>query len=288
METKIFITGATGAVGSQLVKKLAALHIPFKALVRTNDKADLIRQLPNAEVLVGSLADEAFLANALRGTEKAFLLTNSSAEAAQLQLSFVNAAGRAGVPHLVKLSQYAASKNSPVRFLRYHAQVEDRIKELGLTYTFLRPNLFMQGLLAFASSVKTEGRFYAAIGHAAVSIVDTRDIAAVAAAALTKTGHENKTYTITGPEALTHYQLADILSGVLEKPVSFIDVAPEHMQEALKAAGLPEWQLAGILEDYAHYARGEAAAVDDTVSRVTSAPATRFEQFVRDHKFLFI
>lgn len=287
MKASIFITGATGAIGTQLIKKLAATGTPFKALVRTREAGDLIASIPNAEIVIGDLADQEGLVNVLHGIERAFLLTNSSDEAEYLQMNFVEAAHRANVKHIVKLSQLGADKDSPVRFLRYHAKVEERIRSLHFTYTFLRPNLFMQGLLAFKDLIRDEGRFYAAIGNAAISIVDIRDIAAVAVAALTEAGHDNKIYTITGPEALTHYQLAETISSVLNKPVTFIDVTPEQMRGALAGAGFPIWQLEGVMEDYAHYSRGEAASVDSAVTTITNTVPGSFEKFVCDYKFAF-
>src|SRR5688572_29829514 len=129
-QTKILLTGATGNVGTELVKKLANYNIPFKALVRTSEGNDLLKSLPQAEIVTGDLANGSCLRNALQAIEKAFLLTNSSEQAEQLQLNFVHAAHEAGVKHIVKLSQFAANVHSPVRFLRYHANVENRIKEL--------------------------------------------------------------------------------------------------------------------------------------------------------------
>ncbi|MGN6421509.1 MAG: SDR family oxidoreductase [Pseudobacter sp.] len=286
-QAKILISGATGNVGSQLVRRLSALNTPFKALVRSSDNLELLKCLPQAEIIIGDLADEPKLLDAMQGIEKAFLLTNSSEHAEQLQLNFVYAAHRSGIKHLVKLSQFAANENSPVRFLRYHARVENKVKELGLSYTFLRPNLYMQGLIAFKDYIKKDGKFYASVGNAAISAVDIRDIAAVAAKALTETGHENKIYNITGKDAITHYQMADVFSRVLGKKIMFIDVTPDQMEEAIRAAGFPEWQVKGLIEDYAHYARGEAAEVYDTVSDVTNMAPTGFEQFVNDYKELF-
>jgi uncharacterized protein YbjT (DUF2867 family) len=286
-QTSIFLTGATGAVGSQLVQQLTSQNVAFKALVRTPEQAAQLGTLPNVEVIVADLADPATFEYALIGIERAFLLTNSSEQAESLQMGFLEAAQRAGVGHIVKLSQFAADGSSPVRFLRYHARVENRIRELGLRYTFLRPNLYMQGLLAFKDLIKYQGQFFAAIGKARVSLVDVRDIAAIAAASLTEPGHEHKTYDITGPEALSHYQLAETLSQVLGKPVNFIDVSPDQMEEALRGAGFPEWQAGGLIEDYAHYAREEAAAVSDAVTRVVGRNPIGFEQFVQDHRFLF-
>jgi uncharacterized protein YbjT (DUF2867 family) len=119
------------------------------------------------------------------GVDRAFLLTNSSEQAEDQQSAFVAVAQSAGVKHIVKLSQWAADKDSPVRFLRYHAAVERIIKESGLAFTFLRPNLFMQGLLAFRETIVGQGKFFAAAGDTKISAVDVRDIAAVATAALT-------------------------------------------------------------------------------------------------------
>ncbi len=286
-QTKIFITGATGNVGAPLAKKLAEANIPFKALVRNSNSSHFLKSLPQAEIVAGDLADGAALDNALQGIEKAFLLTNSSEQAEYLQLNFVDAAHKAGVKHIVKLSQFAASEDSPVRFLRYHAKVENRIKELGMDYTFLRPNLYMQGLIAFRDFIRNEGRFYAPVGHAAISIVDVRNIAAIAAIALSEPGHENRIYNITGKESITHYQMADTISRILKKQITFIDVSPEQMEGALRAAGFPEWQVGGLIEDYAHYARGEAAAVHSDVSDVTHNAAIGFEQFVNDYSTLF-
>jgi uncharacterized protein YbjT (DUF2867 family) len=287
-QATILITGATGNVGTQLVKKLAAANVPFKALVRSGDRNEYLASVPQAEVITADLADGAAVGKALQGIEKAFLLTNSSEQAETLQLDFAAAAHAAGVRHIVKLSQFAAAEHSPVRFLRYHARVENRIGELGMAYTFLRPNLYMQGLLAFKDYIKNDGQFYAAVGNAAISAVDVRDIAAVAACALTEAGHENKVYDITGGEAITHYQMAEIFTRVLGKPVKFTDVSPEQMEGAVRAAGFPEWQVGGLTEDYAHYARGEAAAVSTVVQEVTGRAPIGFEQFVRDYLALWV
>ena len=152
----------------------------------------------------------------------------------------------------MKLSQFAAEEASPVRFLRYHAAVERRIRELGIGFTFLRPNLYFQALLAFQPMIAAQGHFVAPIGDARVSAVDVRDIAAVAGIALTEEGHDGKTYTITGPAAVTHTEMASVLPTAIGRPVAFIDVPPDAFAGALKAAGVPPWQVDGLVEDYAH------------------------------------
>jgi uncharacterized protein YbjT (DUF2867 family) len=155
------IVGATGTIGSALAADLSALHINFKAMVRLPEKAGALLRLPGLELVVADLDDPDSLDKALRGIHKVFLVTNSSEQAEAQQLTLVDAAVKAGVHHIVKLSQFAADPNSPVRFLRYHAVVEEKIKASGIAYTFLRPNLFMQGLLAFRHLIAQESQFFA-------------------------------------------------------------------------------------------------------------------------------
>lgn len=277
------ITGATGSIGTELCTLLSAQGIPFRAMVRSVTKAQVIGRLPGATLIPGDFTDPQSMAAALEGVERAFLLTNSSEQAATQQNSFVTAAQQAGVQHIVKLSQWAADLYSPVRFLRYHAAVEQTILQSGLAYTFLRPNLFMQGLLGFREPIIHQHQFFAAIGTARISVVDIRDIAAVAAATLNGQGHEGKTYHLTGPKALTHYEMAAALSQALGQPIQFADVPPAAMLQALTAAGFPGWQAEGLLEDYAHYAREEAAVVTSDILTVTGQPARSFEVFARDY-----
>ena len=117
-----------------------------------------------------------------------------------------------------------------------------------------------------------------------MSIVDVRDIAEVAAAALTESGHERKTYDVTGPEALTHAEMESKSSEASGKQVNFVYMPESAMREAVPGLGLLEWRAEGLIEDYAHYRRGEAANVSTAVQEVTGRPARSFEGFARDYK----
>ncbi len=284
---QILIVGATGKIGGELTSALLTKGVPFRVLVR---KAGAVQQLSSADgvdVVQGDLTDAASVLRAAEGMEKAFLLTDSSEGAEALQTGFVDAAKEAGVRHMVKLSQWAASAASPVRFLRYHAAVEEHIRRSGMDYTFLRPNLFMQGMLAFREPIIRQGKFFAAVGDAKISVVDIRDIAAVAAEALTGPGHEGKVYALTGPEALTHEAMAAKISTATGREVRFVDVSPGEMRQALDSAGFPAWQAEGLIEDYAHYAAGEAAEVRADVAQVTGRDARSFDAFARDYAGAF-
>jgi uncharacterized protein YbjT (DUF2867 family) len=280
----VLVSGATGNTGRAVVAALAGRGVPVRAMVRK--EADRSQVPAGAAVAVADFDDLESIAAALHGTARAYLVTPSSERAEAQQKRFADLAAKAGVGHLVVLSQLAADEQSPVRFLRYHAAVERHVRDLGIGYTFLRPNLFFQGLLAVAGTIAAQGRFYAPIGEARVSAVDVRDIAAVAAAALTEPGHDGATYTLTGPAPITHADMAAALTGALGRDITFTDVPADAFAGSLQGI-LPPWQIDGLLEDYAHYRRGEAAAVSPTVAEITGRPATSIGQFTHDYAQAF-
>lgn len=221
------------------------------------------------------------------GADRAFLLTNSTERAEQQQIAFTRVAEVCGVRHIVKLSQLHADASSPERFLRYHGVVEAAIQASGLTYTFLRPNLFMQGLLNFRQSIRQQSAFFAAAGDARISAVDIRDLADVAAAALTTSEHDNKSYALTGPETLTFAEMAHQLSRAVGRTITFVDVPPEAMRAALMEPGFPVWQADGLVEEFAMYRRGEASAAESGVREALGRAPRSFEGFARDYAPLF-
>ncbi len=280
----VLVSGATGSTGRAVLDVLVGRGVPVRAMVRGDNGSG---RLPaGVPVAVADFDDAASVAAALHGAGQAYLVTPSSERAGEQQRRFAGLAAQAGLRHLVVLSQLAASKDSPVRFLRYHAEVEEYVRGLGIGYTFLRPNLFFQGLLAFATVIAGHGRFSAPIGDAKVSAIDVRDIAAVAAAALTEAGHEGATYTLTGPAAITHHDIAAALSAALGRDITFGDAAPEAFAASLHGI-LPRWQVDGLLEDYAHYRRGEAAEVTTTVADITGRTPRDIGQFARDYAGAF-
>lgn len=280
----ILVTGATGNTGRAIVDALVERGAPVRAMVRA--EADRGRLRPEVEGIVADFNDSAALEAALDGAERAYLVTPSSEQAEEQQKRFAELAAKAGTRHLVVLSQLGAQEHSPVRFLRYHGAVEQHVRDLGIGYTFLRPNLYFQGLLTFARSISADGKFYAPIGEATVSAVDVRDIAAVAAVVLTESGHDGATYTLTGPEAIRHAQIAAALTAALGRTVMFIDVPPEAFAASIQKL-LPPWQVDGLLEDYAHYRSGEAAAVSPVVEVITGTAPHSVDQFARDYAAAF-
>lgn len=282
----ILITGATGNIGTEVIKKLAEGKHPIRAFVRNRTQARDIA-LPGVDLVEGDFAKPKTFSRALEGVETLFLLTPSSAGAEQQQCNFVDAAKTARVKRIVKLSQLGASAKAHGRFQRWHGAVEDYIIKSKIPYTLLRPNLFMQGLLNFRPTISSQGVFFAPVSQARISVVDVRDVGAVAAKALIETKHEGKTYDLTGPEALTHAEMAEQLSQAVGKPIKHVEVLPVVMKETLLKSGLPEWQAEGVVEDYEHYRKGEAEQVASTIRDVTGHEASYFAQFALDYATRF-
>lgn len=278
----ILLTGATGTVGGEVVERLSARGVGVSAVTRDPGKTETNR-LPHVRFVRGDFDDPESMRAACEGVSRAFLLTNSTERAEQQQIDFTRVAQESGVRHIVKLSQLHADASSPERFLRYHGAVEAAIRASGLTFTFLRPNLYMQGLLNFRESIRRQSAFYASAGDASISAMDVRDLADVAVAALTTSEHDDKTYALTGPEAITFAGMARELSKAVGRTITFVDVPPESMRAALADLGFPAWQADGLVEEFAMYRRGEAAGVEPGVREALGRPPRSFEEFARDY-----
>lgn len=280
----ILVTGATGTNGSELIRQLTAANVPVRALVRDLAKAQKIAG-SGVELVEGDFDRPQTLDAALAGVEKAFLLPPFVADAVELQRNFIAAAQRAGVRHVVKLSVMGADIDSPIVLGRWHGEAERILRNSGLQWTLLRPNGFMQNLLAFAPGIAADGNFYQPAEQARISFVDVRDIATVAAKSLSEEGHEGKTHKLTGPAAVSFSEVAKALSQATGKTVTYVPVTPERFRVSM--AGNPSWMVDSLDELYGIYRAGYAESVTDTVERVTGRPATSIQQFAHDHAAAF-
>jgi len=229
----ILVTGATGTIGSEVVGQLLAADQRPRAFVRDRDKA---RQLlgEKVEQVVSDLDRPETIDAALAGVDRLFLLTTQSSRQPDWERTVIEAAARAGVTHLVKLSVFRADEQSPLQFARQHRQAELALERSGLASTIVRPVFLMQNLRAMVRG----GAIYTAAGDGRVAMIDARDIAAVAVAALTTPGHGGKIYTLTGPEALTFDDVASNLSQQSGKQIRHVRVSVDTVRTALESAGV--------------------------------------------------
>jgi len=282
----ILITGGAGTAGSEISKALERMGVRYRSLVRNRVKAAGSAS-PNVDLVEADLSRPETLEAALDGVEKALLLTAVLPEAPQLERNFIRAAKRAGVRYVVKFSVYGASLQAPFFFGRQHGEGERELEDSGLPFTMLRPNGFFQNFLGNAANIQARSALHAPAGEMKFSAVDVRDIAAVAAHVLTEPGHEWQRYTITGPEALSHAEIAERFSQVLGRAIRFVDMPEDAARQWMLGAGMAAWHVDKVLDLYRYYRSGAAAEVTNHVERVGRKAPIAFQQFVRDRAAVF-
>ena len=273
----ILVTGATGTVGSEVVRQLVATGERPRALVRAATARQRLGD--QVEYVVGDLDRPETIAAALAGVDRVFLLTTQSSRQPEWERAVIGAAARTGVGQLVKLSVFRANEQSPLQVARQHGQAERVLAQSGLAATILRPVFFMQNLLAMVH----DGAIATAAGDGRVAMVDARDIAAVAVATLTGGGHAGKTYTLTGPEALSFYQVASVLSRQTGRPLRHVRVPPDKVRVALQGRGVAAWFADDMAKLHSMLAVGYEEVVTDDIHRVTGRPPRTLAQFASDH-----
>jgi uncharacterized protein YbjT (DUF2867 family) len=281
----ILVAGAAGLTGSAVLTALTAAGADVRALSRSPERADSLRR-PGVDAVAAAFDDPAALQAAFTGVDAAYLATPSTPRLADTEAAFARAAAQAGT-HLVKLSTMGAAADSPLRFGRVHAESEAAIEAAGGTWTFLRPNGFMQNDLAWAAQVPS-GTIAGPVMDAAWSIVDARDVAAVAAAVLTdRSRYAGVRIGITGPEARTPRDRVRALAEILGRELAVVDVPVPSVAEQLRGYGLPAWQVDGLAELFELYRLGQATAVIPDADLPLGRPRSTWETFAADHAASF-
>ena len=286
MPGTVLVTGATGNVGSKVVEKLAAAGVRVRAAVQSVSRANSMKA--GAEPVEFDFNRPETMRAAFQGVERLFLLTPFVPDMVELGAKALEEARRAGVQYIVRMSAMGADLQPGIQLGRLHRQVEEMIESSRIPFTILRPNMFMQNYATmYAQSIKAEGAFYLPQADAKASLIDTRDIAAVAVETLTTVGYEGIFYDLTGPEALSNEQIADTLSPVVGRRIRYVSLSDEDARKGMKQAGLPDWTIDVLMELHAVTRTGHMAAVTQSVEQVTGKKPISFAQFARDHAGAF-
>jgi uncharacterized protein YbjT (DUF2867 family) len=261
----LLITGATGNIGTTLVRQLTTESVPTRILVRDPGRAD---HLPRSvERAVGDLEDPDSLTDAFRGVDALFLLTPGIG--ATMARNALGAASRAGVGHVVLLSSTNVVGDPVPAMGRWHHEREVLVRGSTIPWTILRPNGFMSNALEWAPTLAAGGYVLDATGPGRHAVIDPADIAAVAAVTLTTEGHGGATHALTGPESLTTADQVRILGRTLGVPIELREVATAD--EAVRSRfpnGAPEPLAAAVVEAWQLMRADTVGARTDTVERL--------------------
>jgi uncharacterized protein YbjT (DUF2867 family) len=278
----ILITTA-GKVGAEAARLLSAQDQPVRVLARNPEKVAVLSQA-GVDVVEGDLEVPASIDAAMRDVSSVILV---SLAIPTQELDVVDSAVRAGVNHIVKITS-KASADSPIARRRAQTEIEEGLIASGLSYTLLRNNVYMQNFLMLAPAIAKTSSFGANTGDGQAGLIDTRDIAAVAAEIATNPApHKDKTYWLTGPESLSYADAAAILSRVLDRSIGFHPLTDEEQKQAMVDVGVPEHIAQMNAQALALLAEGDSDWVTDAVPTILGRPAGSFAQFATDHAQAF-
>jgi uncharacterized protein YbjT (DUF2867 family) len=272
----IAVTGATGALGGRVARRLAGLGASQRLVVRDAARAP---GLPGADIaLAPGYHDGAAMTDALRGTQTLFLVSGrESANRVEEHMSAVDAAVAAGVERIVYTSFLAAAPDSTFTLGRDHFATEEHIRATGLAHTFLRNSMYLDFVPFFASA---EGVIAGPAGDGRTAWVARDDVADVAVAVLTGEGHDGEAYAVTGPQAHTMAWAAERLSEAAGRPVTYKDETLEEAYASRASYGAPAFEVEGWVSSYVAVAKGELDVVSDTVPRLTGHDAQALPEFL--------
>lgn len=275
--TPIGITGATGRLGGRIARRLAAAGVTQRLLVRDVARAP---ELAGATAVRSSYGDRDAAVAALTGLRTVLMVSGSeSPDRVAQHLNFIDAAVEAGVEQIVYISFYGAAADCTFTLGRDHYATEQYLRGSGLTFTFLRDDLYADFL---PQLVGQDGVIRGPAGNGRVAVVAQDDIAdAATAVLLDPASHRGATYSLTGPESLSLAEVAEVLSEFEGRVVTYHDESVEEAYASRASYGAPDWQLDAWVSTYTAIAAGELAEVTNDIPQLTGHPATSVAELLR-------
>jgi uncharacterized protein YbjT (DUF2867 family) len=241
---------------------------------------------PSSPGVLGAKIDLATgegLDSAMHGVEGVFLLAGDMPDQTAGEIRVIEAAKRAGVRRIVKLSVLGAETEA-FSFAKIHRPVEYAIEASGIPFTLLRPGSFMQNFVTYyGDTIRSQSAFYLPQSEARESHVDARDIARVAAKALTDRSHEGKAYDLVGPTPLTYTEAAEKLSATVGRKISYVGMPDDQYRKTMIGLGIPQKSVDELIDLFRFIRQQRTPLSSTAIKDVTGHDPIGFDQFVRDH-----
>jgi uncharacterized protein YbjT (DUF2867 family) len=285
----VLVTGATGRLGPHVVRDLLDRGCSVQALTRRS-RADLAGMLPEEVTLVhGDLEDLDRLRDLLGAVEDVVLITPHAPAMGAVQMGVIEAARATGT-RVIKVSGTSSGiRPDGPDACRQHWQVEQHLADSGLPFAVLRPNGFMQTLLAgVAGTVRSSGRLINPLGAAGISIVDCADVGRAIGAVTVDRSTNGRTFVLTGPAAPTYRQIAESVGEVTGHEVQVVDVSPQEAGAAARERGLSPWEAEHLAEMLGMFATGASEYVTGDVEELTGRRPASAREWIATHRELFV
>jgi uncharacterized protein YbjT (DUF2867 family) len=278
----ILVTGATGKVGGQALRRLVEKGFGVRALVR--DPAKIHALGLGVEAVQGDLDNPDTLPPAMAGVDKVLIVAGGWDIPAE-DANMIAAAEAAGVGHVVLLSSLGVEAG--VASGPFHAPGEERLRSAQVGWTILRPAFFMANAMMWRDTIVGQGVIYEPTGSGRHALVHPADVGDVAAEVLAGEGHAGQTYELTGPEAISTADCAAALAGALGREVQHVDIPDEAFRDGMTKAGAPPPLVDNLARYYAMVKAGEFAMVTTTVADLLGRPALTFQEWVAENAGAF-
>ena len=283
----VIVLGATGTTGTAVLKQLKNKNITVFASVQSEKDFEKVSQFGATPIIV-NFTDQDSLNQALKGKDRVFLVTPLMQNPETVTQMVINASKQNEIKHLVRSTASGADSKGQIQMARWAGASEDLIKTSGLNYTIVRPYTFLQNFINFHSqTIKQYNGFYLPVGDAKLALLDINDLGEVVAKALTSDEHFGKTYELSGL-TYTNEILAETLSEVLGRKISYIDIPEEKAKESMLSNQMPEWMVNAMMELNYITKQGWTAGYSDDFKNITGKEYTSAKTFFENNKQAFL
>ncbi len=287
MASTILILGASGQTGAEMVRILSSANFPVRVTYR--EQSELLRMREMAvEDMPADFDDVESLKRAMSGVERVFVIQPVSPKMVDWSKNIYEAAKASSISHVIRISNMATGMDLGSVIAAMHYESDELLKQIGCNYTIIKPANYYQNMFYSALNIIRTSHFALPLGTANVAHIDVRDVARFGCHMLIDSGHENKEYVVTGPEAPTMHMIARKLSKVLRKEVRYVAVEPIAATQVFKDQGLPEWQAQSIGTMFTEYGSGKYNFVTNAFQEVTGERPRSIDKFLEDYRDVFV
>lgn len=279
------ILGASGLLGTEVTRQMATFIPSIRVTYREQSELNLLRYY-GVEPFHADYCKPGSIAAAMKGVNRVICILPIEQDFEEWGRLAIDCAKEAGA-HYIALSNFSVGKGS-ARISRHHQRLEEHLAASGLPYTIIRPSTYFQNLLWSTITIVRHGRFSLPMENAKIAHVDMRDVAEMIVAVMLSSGkHSGQTYTATGPETLSMFDIARLLSGAIGKTIRYYPAPLAEAEASFRDTGMTEWIASTVAEMYKDYATLDLTGVSADFKKVCGHAPRSFLSFVQEHARIF-
>lgn len=280
------IIGASGLTGTEIIRQLSDQSVPVRVTYREQAELNTLRGY-GVEPFYADFEQPDTIANAMTGVDGVIAIMPIHPKFENWGKLAIDSAKARGVSHYIALSNFAVD-HSQAAIARMHLALERHLHASGLAHTIIRPSTYFQNLLWATITIVRQQRFSLPMENAKIPHIDMRDVAsAIIRIAAAPTAHNGKTYTLTGGEALSMFDIARLLSDTLQRKIRYFPTPLDHASDSFRDMGMIEWISHAVSEIYLDYATLNLSTVTDDFQSICARAPAPYHAFIQEHAHVF-